>query len=194
MKAKIHANVCAASVLVLGVAAFAQGAGPQGAQPQTQPGAQASTDQQITVTGCVQREADFRRARDAGRGGVAGTGVGAGNEFVLAEATAPSGSTAGARTTEPSSPTGTGGSSATGSMAFELTGPNEGQASQYVGRRVEITGKLKPAETDASGRATGGATAGPPPSGVDVASKDLKLRELEVASVRESTGTCAPIK
>jgi hypothetical protein len=51
-------------------------------------------------------------------------------------------------------------------------------------------GKLKPAETTASGRPTGGATAGPPPTGVDVTSKDLKLRELEVASVREASGSC----
>jgi hypothetical protein len=29
---------------------------------------------------------------------------------------------------------------------------------------------------------------------VDVASKDLKLRELEVTSVREATGTCPAVK
>jgi hypothetical protein len=49
---------------------------------------------------------------------------------------------------------------------------------------------LKPAEVGAGG-ATGGATAGAPPRGVDVTSKDLKLRELEVTSVKASTsGTC----
>jgi hypothetical protein len=194
MKAKWPANLCAAGMLAFGVSVFAQTAGQQPTQPQPQPGARSSSDQQITVTGCVQREADYRRARDAGRGGVAGTGVGAGNEFVLTEATTSSNKAGGARTGESTSPTGTAGPSTSGLTAYELTGPNEGQVSQYVGRRVEITGKLKPAETNAAGRPTGGATAGQPPSGVDVTSKDLKLRELEVTSVRESTGTCAPIK
>jgi hypothetical protein len=140
-------------------------------------------EQQVTLVGCVQREADYRKSRDAGKGGVAGTGVGAGNEFVLINASASKGSTPGA--------TGTSGT-ASGSLAsaYELTGSGEGQASQYVGKRVEVTGMLKAAETSASGRPTGGATAGQPPSGVDVTSKDLKLRELEVSSIKESTGSC----
>ena len=191
MKAKAPINLVFAAVLAFGGVAAAQSPEQQPAQPQTQPGAR-SSDQPITLTGCIQREADYRQARDAGRGGVAGTGVGAGNEFVLTQASAASSGTAGAPTGDPTSPAGTAGSS--GSMAYELTGPNEGEVSKYVGRRVEITGKLKAAETDAAGRPTGGATAGRPPSGVDVASKDLKLGELEVTSVRESTGTCAPMK
>ena len=192
MKAKAPASLTVASALLLGFSAYVQPAAQQASPPQT--GARSSTNQQITVTGCIQREADYRRAHDAGRGGAAGTGVGVGNEFVLTEASVSPGASASARTAEPSNPTGTAGSSATGSMAYELTGANEGAASQYVGRRVEIMGKLKAAETDASGRATGGATAGQPPTGVDVTSKDLKLRELEVTSVRESTGTCTPLK
>ena len=188
MKSKITANLCVAGVLAFGVAAFAQD--PRPAQPQTQPQTKASADQQITVTGCIQREADYRQARDAGKGGVAGTGVGAGNEFVLTNASSSSSPSAAARPGEPAA-TGTAGSS---SMAYELTGPNEGQAAQYVGRRVEIVGKLKGGEVGASGRPTGGATAGAPPSGVDVTSKDLKLRELEVSSVREATGTCPSAK
>jgi hypothetical protein len=125
--------------------------------------------QQVTVTGCVQRETDYRRAHDAGRGGVAGTGVGAGNEFVLVNAS-------------------TTGSAA--AAAYELTGANESKAGQYVGRRVEISGKVKAAEVGPSGKPTGGATAGKPPEGVDVGGKDLKLRELEITTIREATGTC----
>jgi hypothetical protein len=185
MTAKIPGSLCIAGTLAFALTAVAQGQQP--AQPQAQASAQASSSQ-VTVTGCIQREADYRKARDAGRGGAAGTGVGAGNEFVLTEAKP----AAGAKDT--SSPAGTTGTSASGSMAYELTGPNEGQLTQHVGRRVEITGRLKPAETDASGRPTGGATAGQPPAGVDATSKDLKLRELEVISVRESTGTCSPMK
>ena len=170
----------AVASVVFGMAVFAQtppqspNQTPSSTAQQTRP----SGDQQVTVTGCVQREADYRRARDAGRGGVVGTGVGAGNEFVLANA-AMSGA----------APTGTAGTSSTGT-AYELTGKNEGQVQQYVGKRVEISGMLKAAATTASGQPTGGATAGAPPRGVDVTSQDLKLRELEVTSVKEATGSC----
>jgi hypothetical protein len=148
-------------------------------------------DQQVTVMGCIQREEDYRRARDAGRGGVAGTGVGVGNEFVLVNATmSPATGPSGTVGTTPGTATGTGGATA-GDNAFELTGPNEGQAAQFVGRRVEIMGQLKPAETAPSGQPTGGATAGRPPEGIDIASQDLRLRELEISSIRPGTGSCA---
>jgi hypothetical protein len=186
MKARISSGICAAGMLALCTAAFAQQAG----QPQTpaQPGARATTEAPITVTGCIQKEADYRAAKDAGRGGVAGSGVGAGNEFILANASMSSMSSSPATAADPATPTGTSGASA--GAAYELTGSNEGQVAQYVGKRVEITGVLKPAEVGASGKPTGGATAGAPPSGVDATSKDLQLRELEITSVREATGTC----
>lgn len=183
MKSHVPASLCFAGMLACGAAAIAQAQ----AQPQTAPAGQSASDKEVTITGCVQREADYRKAKDAGRGGVAGTGVGAGNEFVLTDASSASSAAPAAERAQ----TGTSGA---GSMAYELTGPNEGQASQYVGRRVQIVGKLKAAEIDAAGRTTGGATAGAPPAGVDVASKDLKLRELEVTSVKEASGTCPPAR
>ena len=190
MKARILGSMCIAGTFAVGMVGFAQGS-QQPSQAQTQPGAGSSTDQPITVTGCIQREADYRQARDAGRGGVAGTGIGAGNEFVLTNASSAAGARPGA---EPANPTGTAGASTSGNIAYELTGANEGQVAQYVGRRVEITGRVKAAETGAGGQPTGGATAGQPPKGTDVTSKDLKLRELEVTSVREATGSCPAAK
>jgi hypothetical protein len=184
MKARVSSSMCAAGMLALCTGALA-GQEPQ----QPPPGARTSPGGQITVTGCVQREADYRQTRDAGKGGVAGTGVGAGNEFILANASPSPSTKAG---TEPSSPTGTAGASS--ATAYELTGPNEGKVGEFVGKRVEITGMLKAAEVSASGKPTGGATAGQPPAGVDVTSKDLRLRELEVSSVRETTGTCPAVK
>jgi len=197
MKSACVAGACAAAIVMANVMAFAQGQSqsqppqspqtqspqPQSQSPQPTPqGREASQqgtgNQQVTVSGCIQRESDFRRAQDKGRGGVVGTGVGAGNEFVLINAsmstgTAQSGSTAGA--------SGTSGSTA----AYELTGKNEAQAMQYVGRRVEVSGTLKAADT-AGGRPTGGPTAA-----VDVVGGDLRLRELEVTSIRAATsGTC----
>jgi hypothetical protein len=177
MKGRVSSGICAAGMLTLCTVAFAQDS-PRPQQPP--PGAGTAPSGQITVTGCIQREADFRQAKDAGKGGVAGSGVGAGNEFILADASVKSGA-------EPATAVGTSGAA---SAAYELTGSGEGQAAQFVGKRVEVIGMLKAAETSAAGRPTGGATAGQPPSGIDATSKDLRLRELEVSSVKEATGTC----
>ena len=162
-----------AASAVLGTVVLAQTTPPQ------TPSATASTQaQQVTLMGCVQSESDYRRAQDKGRGGVAGTGIGAGDEFVLINA-----SMAKQGLNPPAAPADT---------AYELTGSNESKVKEFVGKRVEITGTLKAAETAPGGKPTGGATAGTPPTGVDVASKDLKLRELEVVSVKAATGTCTP--
>ena len=169
-------SACAAIIMTTAVAGAAQ-TGQTTTTTQTQA---ATQNQQVTITGCVQREADYRRATDAGKGGL-GTGVGTGNEYILANAT---------MSPAPASTSGTPSGSSTASQAYELTGKNEGQATPFVGKRVEIVGMLKPAEAGASGT-TGGATAGAPPRGVDVASSDLRLRELEITSVRAATsGTC----
>ena len=200
----LAAGMTVATLATAGMVAFAQTAEQKPAQPQPQTGAAASgqtraeataPEQQMTLVGCVQREDDYRRARDAGKGGVAGTGVGVGNEFVLINASmstaAPAASTAATTGTAPATATGTGGSAGS---AYELTGPNERQLEAHVGKRVEIVGKMKAAEANASGP-TGGPTAGAPPTGVDVTSPDLRLRELEVSSVREAAGACpAPAK
>jgi hypothetical protein len=181
MKSLLSCAFSAAVVIGGSMAVFAQTTGQ--AKPAT-PTTQAATPQggqAVTVVGCIQREEDYRKANSLGRGGVAGTTVGAGNEFILANATMspPAGGGAAA----PSA------STATAGVAYEVTGPNEGQLAKHVNQRVEISGTLKPAETGAAGT-TGGPTAGAPPRGVDVASKDLKLRELEVTSVRTASGTC----
>lgn len=172
--------VSACAIVSFSMAAFAQETPPRPDTRAASPAQQTpAAAQQISVTGCIQSEADYRRARNQGRGGVAGSGLGAGNEFVLINASmAPAAGRAGA-------PTGTAGAT----VEYELTGANEKQASTFVGKRVEISGTLKAAEV-AAGRPTGGPTAGKPPEGVDVAGADLKLRELEVSSIKEASGTC----
>ena len=172
-------SMIAATMLTAAVAA--QTPAPQPAQTPAQPPSTAATsqaNQSVKVVGCIQSEADYRKTRDQGKGGVVGTGVGVGNEYVLVNAS---------MATQGLSPSG-----GPADTAYELTGSGEAKAKEFVGKRVEITGMLKPAETAATGRPTGGATAGTPPTGVDVASKDLKLRELEVTSVTAATGTCTP--
>ncbi len=82
---KYEANVCGCrnglllcrTRAVRGVCTGASTAGAAASASQ----ARTAPEQQVTLTGCIQRETDYRRARDAGRGGVAGTGVGAGNEI-----------------------------------------------------------------------------------------------------------------
>lgn len=178
MKATITAHLCAAGFL----AASITSAGQATSQSSTSQSAARASADQVTITGCVISETEYRKAHDEGRGGVAGTGIGAGNEFVLTQASA--------RANGASTPTGTSGS--TSRMAdYELTGPGEGQLSAYVNKRVELTGHFKTEETNAAGQPTGGPTAGAPPHGIDVGGKDLKLREFEVASVRESSGSCS---
>ena len=174
-------------------------------------GAASPQGRQVTIAGCVVRESDYRRAQGAGRGGAAGSGAGVANEFVLADGRMSPGG-AGAASGEATS--GTSGTAQTGAeatsgtapardtsgtaparepsgtdtattaprgTAYELTGPNEGQVAQHVGRRVEITGMLK---TATAGGAPGGPTANLP------LNQDLRLQELEVTSVRETSGAC----
>jgi hypothetical protein len=178
MNATVTAHLCAAGLLAASIAAAGQATSQSSP---SQSAARASADQ-VTISGCVISETEYRKVHDAGRGGVAGTGVGAGNEFILTQASGPASAAARA--------TGTAGTS--GSMNdYELSGPGEGQLSAYVNKKVELTGHFKAEDTNAAGQPTGGPTAGAPPRGVDVGGKDLKLREFEVASVRESSGSCS---
>src|SRR4051812_37708347 len=77
---------------------------PQTAQPpkpESQPASQPATNGtrgsraeadaptlgELTITGCVEREADYRAAHGQAKGGPNGTGLGQGNEYVLTHAT-----------------------------------------------------------------------------------------------------------
>ena len=186
---RVFVGATLAATVTLGMVASAQSTGQppaQSAPPATaQAPAQQPTEapaQQVTIVGCVQREEDYRKAHNLGKGGM-GSGVGQGDEFVLVGA-----SIAGAAAPATSGATGTSGGTAEGT-AFELTGDKEDELKALVGKRVEIMGKMKAAEKGPAG-ATGGATAGAPPTGVDVLSADLRLREVDIASVKETTGTC----
>ena len=168
-------HVCgtsAAAVLTMTMAAFAQTNQPTPSSAQANGDSQSGTP--ITLVGCIQREADYRRATDSGRGGVAATGVGLGNEYVLVNASsAGTGSTAGASADC---------SAATGGEAYELTGRGERDLERYVGQRVELVGMLKRAGTNAPVGTSGTATQ--PSGGFDPLRQDLRLNEVEVTSVR----------
>jgi len=149
------------------------------AQPTAQAGTQPETP--ITLVGCIQREADYRREKDKGRGGAVGTGAGAGNEFVLINASTATAATPAPATAEPCAPGGSG-------EAYELTGNRERDLEKFVGRRVEITGMLKKHET--AGTTGGGAPK--PTGGFDPMGKDLQLPEVNVTSFKEVAATRPP--
>ena len=115
----------------------------------------------VSLVGCIQREADYRRQHGSGKGGFLGFGGGLGNEYVLINASPRRGSGACAN--------------ASGGEAYELTGSEEGDLKSFVGQRVAITGMRKAAEIDTvTGRPTGGRQAG----------YDLRLFEVDVESFR----------
>ena len=178
----------AAAVLSVSMPALAQTPAQQPAQPQprTQTTTAASqkaesASQTVTMVGCIQGEADYRKAGNLGRGGTAGSGVGVGNELVLIDAKITS---AGA---PPAAGAATGTTGAT-ARDYKLTGANEGKAVQFRGKRVEVIGTIKPAAS-ASPSSARRATDDAPQ--IDVfAGEDLRLPELDVTSVRATAGTC----
>jgi len=173
-KSIFTAAASTAGLLALSLVVAAQP--PTQAQPPSQKPAAQAPERQVTITGCVQSEADYRKAKNLGRGGAASTGVGVGNEFVIVNAS--SAPAAPGAPAEPPAPAGTAGAAA---LAYEVTGSGEGQLKQHAGKRVEITGTMKPAETTTTGKPTGGA---------DPMGQDLKLPELEITTVRAATGEC----
>jgi len=115
----------------------------------------------ISLIGCIQREADYRRQHGSGKGGFLGFGGGLGNEYVLINTSPRRGSRDCA--------------TASSGEAYELTGSEEGDLKPFVGQRVAITGTRKAAEIDTvTGRPTGGRQAG----------YDLRLFEVDVDSFR----------
>ena len=162
-----YASCTVAAALVACAAATAQ------AQSESRSSGQTS-EESITVVGCLQEESSYRRQNDSGRGGIAGTGVGRGNEYVLvnasrADAGAPSSSL-------DCSSTSTG-------EAYELTGSREKELESFIGRAVQITGMLKRADVEPSPVGTSGSVR--PEGGVDPLGQDLKLFEINVSSFGE---------
>src|SRR5688500_13960218 len=99
-----------------------------------------SDETPVTLGGCLQREADYRRTHDSGRGGVAGTGLGRGNEYVLINAS---------RGTAPDAAIDCSFQGTT--EAYELTGSRERELGPFVGRAVQVSGMLKKAKTEPLG-------------------------------------------
>jgi hypothetical protein len=224
MNNRIVLSSCAAAILSLTVTSAqtanqtptqspVQGS-TQGISGQTRVGTGVETGTQITVTGCVMREAEHTNAR----GGVLGTGVGAANEFVLANATTgrtgamasaqiasgvsgstSTGTTPGATGTSGTT-SGASGTTATtpalatnAGIAYGLTGNRESELALHVGKRVEIVGT-----TDANTRGAGvsadvGAGGAGASAQADVSAQGrpaANLQQLTIVSFRPVEGNC----
>ena len=159
---------CGMSLVLMSAVALAQPPQPTPQPTPTTPAAKQDTP--VTLVGCIQRESDYRRATDAGRGGAAATGAGLGNEFVLVNASR-----------GPASGTAPDCTAASAGTAYELTGEGERELAQFVGRFIEVRGTIKEADT----------AGGKPSGGFDPIGQDLRLPELNVTSSREVMASAA---
>lgn len=91
----------------------------------------------VSVVGCVEREADYRKRISDGKGGTLGSGAGAANEFVLTFAK--SVPTSGVHTERTHTPVGTSGLE----EVYSITGNLEDELKREVGRQVEVTGYVE---------------------------------------------------
>ena len=163
-----------AAVVLSGSVTFAQAPSSTAASEQKSDSEEAT----VTLVGCIQREADYRKANDRGRGGVVGTGIGSGDEFVLINASRAA-----------SAPGAVDCSSTSSTEAYELTGSREADLKGFVGRAVQITGTMKKAEVKPVGT-SGSAEAAQPTGGFDPLGQDLQLFEVNVTGIAE-VGTLA---
>ena len=103
---------------------------------------------EVTVTGCVELETDYRKRMAAGRGGVLGSGVGATDEFVLTNVRP--------TTSEGARGVGTGGRSGnagatSGGGVYSLTGPQETNLKREINRQVQVVGVIENAGKSSTG-------------------------------------------
>jgi hypothetical protein len=221
MNNRIVLSSCAAVVLSLAlVSAQAANQTPtqspvqgstQGITGQTRVGTNTDTGTQVTVTGCIARESEHTNAR----GGALGTGIGAGNEFVLANAmTGRSGATSSAQiaggvsgststgsaagaigtsgTTAGTAGTTTTARTAANGIAYGLTGNRESELALYVGKRVEIVGTLDANTRGADASANVGVNAGgaTTQAGASAQAPATPMQQLTIVSFRPVEGNC----
>jgi hypothetical protein len=119
-------------MVAVGVMLFVVGLGTA-ALVQTQ--APAPAAKQVSLIGCVEFESDYRNRMAAGRGGALGSGLGAGDEFVLTDV----------RPAESKAKPGAGGG------VYTLTGPMEKNLKRDVGRQVTVIGTIENAGKPSTG-------------------------------------------
>jgi hypothetical protein len=134
----VRLGVAAAVSFAASLAFAAQNPRSAGAGVPTQSSAQAPQRRDvINVVGCVEREADYRKRINNGKGGALGSGAGAANEFVVTFAKIVPGT--GVHDQKTHAPVGTTGLE----EVYAVTGKLEDELKREVGRQVEITGYIE---------------------------------------------------
>jgi hypothetical protein len=169
-------SITAATVALVATAALS-GTQVLLASQEPTPQTPAATSQQPTTTlvGCLYKEDQIpgRKPNVAERAGVL-------EDYILADASAPSsqakpGATPGATGTTGTTP-------ASGNM-FKIEGPPDEKLKALVAKRVEVTGRIDP-------EGAPGATPGAPRTDRSLGPDEINLPEFEATSIRETTGTC----
>jgi hypothetical protein len=132
----------------------------------------------VTLAGCIQRESEYRRQHGFGDSRF---GLGDGDEYILIDSQ-PGPVREMTMTEANCANVGSG-------RAYELTGDGEEQLEAYVGRRIEVTGMLKHADSQLVVDASGAVVATRPKGG----GGDLRLFEVNVESFREIPIAAPPV-
>jgi len=96
----------------------------------------------ITVTGCVQKEADYRRSIGSGKGGALSSGVGVADEYVLRSV----------QTVDANTLTPTGTSPKNVEEVYAVTGNLEHELAKAVGHSVAVSGYVEVEKSKGSNR------------------------------------------
>jgi hypothetical protein len=144
-------------------------------------------ERQITLVGCVMRESEFRDMYGPGQSGPRGAGIGGRNEYMLVDAheVTPGGTNPGV--TPVASGAACPPAATTFPTSYELTGSREDEISQFLGRRVEVSGIQK----EANARPVGTSGVLQPTGGFDPLGHELHLFEVEIESFREPAALAA---
>ena len=133
----MRSNACLALMAALPVFFAANGYAQKAGEPKP---TRDATDV-LTVTGCVQREADYRAKIGEGKGGVAGTGLGESHEFVLRNVR-----TVYTETLKPLAKPGN------FEEVYRMTGKLESELGKVVGHKVAVSGYVKEKETNGTAK------------------------------------------
>ena len=137
-------------------------------------------DTPVTLVGCIMKESDYRELNGLSSGGWLNTGAGTSNEYMLVNAVpGPVNEQTEAQANC---------SNVSGGQTFELKGKAERKRNlePFIGRRIEITGRLKHTDTEVAVGTSGEIVATRPTGGpINPMDKDLRLFEVKMDSFRE---------
>ena len=180
-----------AAAFMVGTAAFAQSDTRSSAGQQSK---NENATGSMTVTGCLMKEADYRKAHGLGKGALLGAGLG--DEFVLVDATNVATSSAATPSSSESSRNTTSASASsarcteTGNgQAYRLTGKTEDKLKSLVGHRIEVTGQF---DHERDAKTAAGQTNAKLPPEIKIASYHEAAASDRASSSANAASTSSP--